>query len=147
MGLIGEPSGQIIGTWKLLSWTIEYPDTGDLREAFGPDPQGYINYAPDGRMMVLVLKADRSTPAELVPTPKEKIALYDTMFAYAGRWTFDGKRVTHHIDMSWNNVWEGTEQVRFVTLEGDELHYRLTPARNPFDGRDCVHLVRWGRVG
>jgi hypothetical protein len=48
--------------------------------------------------MVLVLKSDRKKPVGLVPTPEEKLALYDTMFAYSGTYTVKSDRVIHHLD-------------------------------------------------
>jgi len=61
-----------------------------------PDPQGYITYTRDGRVMVFIVGRERMRPAALVPTDEEKIALYDTMFAYAGTFTFDSNKVVQH---------------------------------------------------
>src|SRR5512141_1041294 len=96
---------QILGSWRMTSWTYATLETGETKDALGPKPRGYINYAPDGRVMVLVLKQDRKTPAALVPTAEEKIALYDTMFAYAGTYSVEADRVIHNVDMSWNKAW------------------------------------------
>jgi hypothetical protein len=86
-------------------------------------------------------KQDRKTRAALVPTAEEKIALYDTMFAYAGTYSVEADRVIHNLDMSWNKAWDGTQQVRFT------LTYRSAPAKNPLDGKDCVHTVKFQKVG
>jgi hypothetical protein len=105
------------------------------------------SYTRDGRVMVLVLRRDRIKPAALVPTNEEKIALYDSMFAYAGTFTIDSDKVVHRIDMSWNEVWAGTSQIRFYELRDDILTYVSAPAKNPMTGRDCVHTVIFRRVG
>ncbi len=131
----------------MLSWTYEVLATGETFDALGVDPHGYINYAPDGRLMVLVLRGDRKMPNALVPTDQEKIALYDSMFAYAGTYTADAGKVVHHIDMSWNQAWTGTEQTRFLKLEGNRLTYISAPAKNPLDGRECVHTVIFEKAG
>ena len=94
----------------------------------------------------LVLNEDRKSPASLVPTSEEKIALYDTMFAYAGTYTVEGDRVVHHLDMSWNKAWEGTRQVRTITVDGETLNYLSEPAENPLDGKLCVHTVKFTKV-
>jgi hypothetical protein len=130
----------------MTSWTFEVLETGEVRDALGKNPRGYINYAPDDRVMVLVLSEDRVTPTALVPTPEEKIRLYDTMFAYAGTYTVENDRVVHHLDMSWNKTWEGTKQVRFIETDGRTLTYKSSPAKNPFDGRECVHTVTFEKV-
>jgi Lipocalin-like domain len=136
---------RILGNWRMTSWRIEDLASGETRDALGPNPQGYITYTPDGRVMVLVLKADRIRPAALVPTAEEKLALYDSMFAYAGTYAVDAEKVVHHIDMSWNQSWTGTNQIRFLRLQGDRLTYVGAPARNPMNGRDCVHTVVFQR--
>jgi hypothetical protein len=136
---------RILGNWQMTSWKIEDLASGKTQDALGPNPQGYITYTPDGRVMVLVLKADRIRPAALVPTAEEKLALYDSMFAYAGTFTADAEKVVHHIDMSWNQSWTGTDQIRFLRLQGDRLTYIGAPARNPMTGRDCIHTVVFQR--
>ena len=83
---------------------------------------------------------------EITLTPEEKVALFDTMFAYAGTLSVHQDHVVHHVDMSWNKVWEGTEQIRFISLQGDHLEYRSAPSRNPLNGRECIHTVRLEKV-
>ena len=141
-----ELARRLHGTWKMQSWKTEDLLTGEISDALGPDPEGYITYTSDGRVMVLVLRVDRKKPAALVPTDEEKIALYDSMFAYAGTFTLDHEKVVHHIDMSWNHSWTGTSQIRFHTIRDDELTYVSAPAKNPMSGRDCVLTVLFQRV-
>ena len=112
----------------MRSWTVEDLVTGERRDALGRDPRGCITYTRDGRVTVLVVAGERIRPAELVPTIEEKVALYDTMFAYAGTFAFDGTKVIHHIDVSWNEAWSGTSQVRFCELRGDVLTYGISVA-------------------
>ena len=136
----------LLGTWKMRAWTFEDLVSEEQRDALGPHPCGYITYTPDGRVMVLVVARERARPANLVPTNEEKIALYDTMFAYAGKFDFDGTKVVHHIDVSWNEAWRGSSQIRFCELHDDVLTYVSAPARNPMTGRDCVHTVVFERL-
>jgi hypothetical protein len=141
LSLPNEPRERLIGTWKMVSWSIEDLISGEKSPGLGENPAGYITYSAEGRVMVLILRADRKKPAGLVPTDAEKVALYDGMFAYSGTYLVDEERVLHHIDMSWNEAWTGTTQIRFLSLKGDELTYISAPARNPINGRDCVHTV------
>jgi hypothetical protein len=140
------PSSRLLGSWRMLSWQYRVLATDETFDAMGVAPQGYISYGADGRVMVLVLRSDRPKPEALVPTDIEKIALYDTMFAYAGSYVADDEKVVHRIDMSWNQQWTGTEQTRFYKLDGDRLTYISAPAKNPLDGRECVHTVIFERV-
>ncbi len=97
------------------------------------------------RVTFLILKNNRKRPEQLPPSDEEKIALFDTMFAYSGSYTVESDRVVHHIDMSWNEAWSGTEQVRFCKVDGHTLTYTSVPAKNPFDGREVVHEVTYIR--
>lgn len=142
-----EQRSKLFGSWKMQSWTVEDLATGEKTPALGEHPAGYITYTPDGRVMVLVLRSGRRKPAGLVPSDAEKVALYDSMFAYAGTYSVDGGKVLHHIDMSWNEAWSGTTQIRFLSLQGDRLTYVSAPARNPMNDRDCVHTVVFTRAG
>lgn len=141
-----EVATRLHGTWKMLSWTTEDLTTGETMDALGANPEGYLTYTPDGRVMVLVVREDRKKVAALVPTDEEKVGLYDSMFAYAGTFSADDKKVVHDIDMSWNHSWTGTTQIRFYTISDDELTYVSAPAKSPMTGRDCVHTVIFRRA-
>ena len=135
----------LLGAWQMTSWTYEIVETGEKRDALGANPRGWIVYSPE-RVMVLVLKSDRKKPAGLVPTSDEKLALYDTMFAYSGTYTVKSDRVIHQLDMSWNEAWTGTEQVRFCKIEVSILTYMSAPAKNPLNGNEVVHTVKFERA-
>jgi hypothetical protein len=136
----------LVGTWKMLSWTRELTASGQKSDALGPNPNGWINYSRDGRMMVVVVRSDRKTPAALVPTDPERIALYSSMLAYAGTYTVDDEKVTHNIDISWNQTWTGTNQVRFYKIEGNRLTLKGAPAKDAVDGLESVYTVVWEKV-
>lgn len=101
----------------MLSWKRILVDTGEERDALGPNPFGYINYSSDGRLMVFVLKSGRSKPKASPPTADEKIALYDSLLAYVGTYTVEPDRVIHTLDGSWNEVCTGTTQTRLLSFE------------------------------
>lgn len=134
----------ILGSWKMTSWVTRDVATGKRQDALGQNPQGSAVYSPE-RVTFLVLKNNRMRPERLPPSDAEKIALFDTMFAYSGSYTVEADRVVHHIDMSWNETWSGTEQVRFYTVNKHTLIYTSAPAKNPFDGREVVHEVTFVR--
>ena len=48
--------------------------------------------------MILVLNNNRKRPLQLPPADDEKIALFETMFAYSGTYTVEPDRVIHHLD-------------------------------------------------
>lgn len=139
-------AAELVGTWQMRSWRRKLIDSGDESDAFGPHPRGFINYAPDGRLMVLVVRGERRAPESSPPTEQEKLALYDSMFAYAGSYSVDGDMVMHHLDTSWNETWSGTQQIRFCRNDGRTLTYTTPPTRDPLDGRECVYTIVWEKL-
>jgi hypothetical protein len=136
---------QLWGTWRLLSFarTVE----GQTTEVFGGAPHGYINYGRDGRMLVLLVKAERPKAEDVVKlTDAQRAELFKTMVAYGGTYTFDGEKVVHHIDVSANEVWTGTDQVRHVRLEGNRLVLTTDPGPSSFDGKIGVGVLTFERV-
>jgi len=52
----------------------------------------------------------------------------------------------HHIDISSNEVWSGTTQIRDVKVEGDRLIYTTRPAPFFSDGKMGVFTLVWEKV-
>jgi hypothetical protein len=113
----------------------------------GPHPAGYINYGRDGRMMVIITGSDRKKPAGSVATPAEVEALTKGLVSYAGTYSLDvqAKTVTHHIDISWNEVFTGTAQTRTYVLQGNRLSLTTLPSPDPVTGKVTVRTLTWER--
>ena len=79
-------------------------------------------------------------------TGEERTELFNTVIAYAGTFTFDGKTVTHHVDISWNENWTGTDQVRNIRLEGGKLYITTNPQPSGIDGKVIVAELIWEKV-
>ena len=134
----------ILGSWRMTSWVTRDVETGESQDALGQNPCGIVVYTPE-RVVFLILKNNRLRPKQMPPSAGEKIALFDTMFAYSGSYTVESDRVVHHVDLSWNEAWTGTDQVRFCKVDEHTLTYTSSPGKNPFDGREVVHEVRYKR--
>ena len=139
-------ASQILGTWKLRSYVREVIATGQRHNQFGEDPDGYLGYAQDGRMYAIFTRRDRVTPRDVVPTEEEGVQLLGSMVAYAGTYTPGDRQVIHRIDISWNQGWMGTDQVRFFELEGDTLTITTAPYRSYLDGREGRSILVWDKV-
>jgi len=137
---------RIIGTWRMLSWKRKLVDSGDERDALGPNPFGYLNYSPDGRLMVFVLKGGRPKPKSSPLTPEEKVILFDSLFAYVGSYTVESDRVIHKLDGSWNELWTGTTQTRLLSFEDGRLIYTTPETVDPMDGKLCTYKVEFERA-
>jgi len=136
----------LLGTWKLQSLVFEAIPSGQRSKPFGDHPDGYLSYSPDGRMYAIGAGEDRPKPRDPVPTDEEKVKLQGSMFAYAGSYTTDGEKVVHHVDISWNQSWTGTDLVRFYKLDGNTLTIRTARARNAIDGEEGEFVLVWEKV-
>ncbi len=90
----------------------------------GTDPIGYVLYTADGRFSVTISRADRAGFAAgdlLGGTIEEQARAVEGFVAYAGRYSFLGDRVIHHVELSLFPNWVGTDQQRWVELAGDRL--------------------------
>jgi len=137
---------RLIGTWRLIAVVNEDLETGKKSDYFGPNPQGYINYGPDGRMIVINARSDRPRPKGPTPTAEEAAALFHGLLAYAGTYTVHGNEITHHVDISWNEAWTGTRQVRIARFEGNRVHLSTKPTLDPVNGRLSVRTMTWEKV-
>jgi Lipocalin-like domain len=140
------PTVACIGTWKLQSFTDEEVETGQTTTPFGAHPSGYLSYGTDGRMSAILVKEGRKAPDTLVPTDMERVDLYSGLVAYAGTYSIEGDKVSHHIDASWNQSWTGTTQVRQFRIEGNTLYIRTLPAKNPMTGKESSAVLIWTKV-
>jgi len=141
------PAGEnpLLGTWKMKSFVREVIATGNKTKLLGEHPDGYLNYSPDGRMYAIGASDNRIKPG-MAPTEEEQVKLYQTLFAYAGTYTLDGDKVIHHVDISWNQAWTGTDQIRFYKLDGNILTITTAPAKSPPDGLEAQVVVVWEKV-
>jgi hypothetical protein len=139
---------QLLGTWKLMSYVGEEIPSGAKADVMGPRPSGYVNYGPDGRMIVIIVGSDRKRPAGPIATQEEAQALIRSMLAYAGTYTVDSgaKTVTHHVDISWDQSRTGESHVRSYKLDGDRLTLTTQPSTDPATGRKTVRTLVWERM-
>ena len=139
----------LLGTWKLKSHVMT-TGKGEKAMPYGEHPNGYLSYSADGRMQAIGTSSGRIVPLDLALTDEERIALYETMFAYAGTYSLEAGsveagKVTHHVDISWNEVWNGTDQVRFYEVNGNILTIRAR-AVDPTSGTEAQYVVIWEKV-
>ena len=67
------------------------------------------------------------------------------MFAYAGTWSVEAGKVTHHVDVSWNEAWNGTDKVREYQIEGNTL-ILTTRVLESASGAVTVYAVEWEKI-
>jgi hypothetical protein len=113
--------GALVGAWRLVSWENQAAD-GQVTYPMGPDPIGYVLYSADGRFSVTISRAGRAGFAAgdlLSGTTEEKARALEGCVTYAGRYTFHGDRVIHHVELSLLPNWVGSDQEQWVELSRD----------------------------
>lgn len=137
----GVCENSIVGTWRIQTFVREVAATGQRYNEFGAKPDGYITYLPDGHMHVILVADNRVKPTSAATTEAEKAKLFGTMIAYAGTYRIEGDKVVHDIEVSWNQLWTGSQHVRFFKVDGDTLTIATAVAKSPRDGQEGRTLV------
>lgn len=132
---------QLAGSWKLNAWTIQVIGE-ETTQPFGPNPKGRAVFTPDGFSAFMIARPDRK-PAT---NDADSAALLKTLMVYTGKFTIDGDKLTTKVDLSWNELFTGTDQVRFFKLEGDKLSIRTAEqASAVYPGKKVVGTLTWER--
>ncbi len=79
---------------------------------------GLLTHTAHGRMMVIITNVERkalSVPDWTTAPIEERAEAFATVVAYAGRYTVNGNKVIHHIEVSSLQNAVSTDQVRFIT--------------------------------
>jgi hypothetical protein len=139
----------LVGVWKLVSYSTQDPDTGAVFHPFGEHATGYIVYTAEGRMSAILAAESRKplTGGNRITAPVEDRAeAFSTATAYTGTYTVTEGQVVHHVDISVNPNWVGTDQVRFIRLQGNRLTIVTPPLPTRPDGKLRVSTLVWERT-
>jgi hypothetical protein len=120
------------GVYKVSSMTARV-DGSEPKAIFGNAPRGFAMFTP-ARVTFLITAEGR----KFGRSTEERAALWDTLAAYSGRYRVDGAKFIVTVDVSANEIWNGTTQVRNWSLEGRRL--TITTERAPYS-RDPSKMV------
>jgi hypothetical protein len=110
----------LVGTWRLVSSEATVVDDGITEVTFTENPKGYLMLTPWERMMTVCIGGDGER--KKIPTSQADLSeLWRTMLAYTGKYRVEGDELVTAVDVSWYELWTGTEQRRRFTLDGDSL--------------------------
>jgi hypothetical protein len=139
MGKAAGPDA-LIGNWKLVSWQVIV--NNEAQNLFGQNPKGSLILTREGRAMAITTADNRKAGAGST----ERAALHESMIAYTGKYRVEGSDFITTVDVSWNEVWNGTEQRRHFRIEGDKLFIESAPAPSLlFPGRTDFRRIVWER--
>ena len=131
------------GIWRVTSLKLQIVgDDSPPRDVFGSNPKGYLIFTPEGRMAAVISAADRKPPA----IDADNIALMKSVIAYTGKYTVEGDRWVTKVDVSWNEIYNVQDQVRFFKLEGERLTVRTAEqASGLLPGKKTVAILTMER--
>ena len=137
---------QLLGTWLLQRWQVEYSDARPSSYPFGTDAIGVLIYAPDGWMsatMALRQRAPLSSASAVQANLSSRARVMLEMLSYQGRWRLEGNCICHDIVLSLNPVLIGATQQREAQLHEAALH--LVAREADAAGKQRLHRIVWVR--
>lgn len=120
-----ELKAALIGTWELVSYVVEEKETRTQIPAMGQSPRGRVIFTADD-WVAFNLEGEGRAPAQ---TKQEKAELLQTLVSYIGRFRIEEDAWITRIETAWIPEWVGSEQKRFVRIEGEIAHV-TTPWRH-----------------
>jgi hypothetical protein len=112
------------------------------QDVFGAHPKGFLVLTREGRSIVVTTAENRRAGMG----DAERAALHKSMIAYSGRYRIEGHDFITHVEVSWNETWNGTEQRRHFRIEGDKLFIESEPAPSVlFPGKTDFRRIVWER--
>src|SRR5262249_54821534 len=117
---------QLLGTWRLVSYTERDVESGEVNHPMGENPIGFLMYSSDGFVSAQLSTADRSPFEANDPycgTPWEYTQAANRYIAYCGPFHVDevNRSLAHEMQISLFPNWLGQRQARHVEIEGDLL--------------------------
>ncbi len=136
----------LLGSWELIEWRIEYSEGRPPSWPFGKDAVGLLMYAPDGWMSATMSKAQRAALQDgsaMKPDEASKARSFGEYLAYCGTWSLSGSTVSHDVRMSMNPVLIGLPHARNGRIENGRLS--LVALEPGPAGATRTHHIVWRR--
>ncbi|MGB8580391.1 MAG: lipocalin-like domain-containing protein [Candidatus Sulfotelmatobacter sp.] len=143
-GVVGDAKEKLVGAWKLVS-ASSTTSSGERNETpYGAKPLGFLTYTADGRVTAMISYEGRKSLSVGGGTVEEQAEAFKTFLAYAGRYTFSGDKVTHHVEISSIQNYVDRDLVRSVKFQGDQITLITPPTR--VNGKNQTIELVWQRL-
>jgi Lipocalin-like domain len=145
--VIEETNHKLLGTWKLVSASSKTSKGEQIEPPYGARPVGFLSYTADGRVTSLISFSGRkllSVGGETLAVQEEQAEAFKTFFAYAGRYTLSGDKVTHHVEISSIQNYVDKDLVRNIKFQDDRI-ILLTPP-TLVNGKIQIIELLWQRM-
>jgi hypothetical protein len=138
---------QIIGTWKLVSWTYKN-EKGEEVHYFGKNSTGILMYDRHGYMNAQLMKENRAPFASDSingGSPDETYGAFHSYLAYFGKYYEENPgEMTHIVEGSLFPNWVGNKEIRYGRIEGNKLILSTPPI--PAGEAEIVFHITWERA-
>jgi hypothetical protein len=136
-------AAELVGTWKLKSCFMEDVETKERKAVWGERPNGTLILTAAGDWIVVQTSECRKAPQ----SDDDRCAAFRSLLAYSGKYRIDGQKILIDVEISWDESWTGTEQVRLFSLDGNQLHIEAAPQRYANLGDSVMRAVLiWERA-
>ena len=131
-----------VGVWRLVSFDYEDQVTGNREFRFGTMPKGRLILLENCLMTVILTAEGRPIPK----TNEDRVEAFNTVIAYSGKYTIQDAQLNINVDISWNEAWVGTLQIRSICFVGSRLQLISAWAASPFEPDRIVRgILEWER--
>jgi hypothetical protein len=141
-----ENSSPLVGIWRVTSDSVLTLETDEVSYPFGENPSGYLQYSPGGHMIVFIQKGNLQKPSSAIYTDAYRAQIHKEIIAYAGTYSVEGNKVTHHIVAAWLPHWIGDDQVRYAEISGNKLTIKTAPSIFALTGKQVVSTLTFEKV-
>lgn len=111
-----EVPAELLGSWKLTAYRLNYVNDHTSKDYYGDNPRGYYIFTKN-RLMVLLTPRERKFPE----SEAEAAKMLKNLTAYTANYKADDKKFVFTPDVSHNEYYVGKEQVRYYKIDGDKL--------------------------
>ena len=130
----------LVGTYRLVSNDLRLD--GVPIQPMGKSQHGWLVITP--KVVVQFFTADGRKPGA---TPEAKVALFDSLSAWAGPYRVEGNRILIDVDTAWTEVWSGKQQVRTYEVQGKRLTLIVAPQPSSTQpGKTLTSRSVWEKV-
>jgi len=64
----------------------------------------------------------------------------------SGRYEINDRELIYYPEITWNEAWNGTRQIRYFELAGDLLKISSAPAVSTLGNAETIMTMAWNRV-
>ncbi len=115
-----------------------------MKLRYGTQSCGFSHVYGDGRVTALISYGGRKALSVGGGDLEEQAEAFKTFLAYTGRYTFNGDKVIHHVEISSIQNYVGRDLVRDIKFQGDQMRLVTPPTR--VNGKlQTVELI-WQRL-